>query len=197
MADPYDGKQYSADPTFKVPKDSTSLKRFELSACVVQLRKAGWSFRQIATALKLPEKKTRQIFLRALAKQGKVWAESSRELFFLELERLEEIHRALYPKAMSGDTRAIEQLIRVSERRARLCGWDAPTKIQQQTDITLAALSEPELLLQARELGLHLPTAPPANLPAALPGEEEIPDAVFDPVEQKRNDLPPDPLPPP
>src|SRR5262249_7331072 len=46
----------------------------------------------------------------------------------LELSRLDELHRALWPLGLRGDLQAIDRLLKIAERRARLLGLDAPTK---------------------------------------------------------------------
>jgi hypothetical protein len=51
-----------------------------------------------------------------------------------ELDRIDRLHLALWPNAMKGSERAIMTIVRLMERRARLLGLDAPTRIQQ--DVT-------------------------------------------------------------
>lgn len=181
---PDSSKRWSSDNSFKVPCRPEKIKRSELINCILQLKKAGWTMRQMSLALKLPQKQIKKILFASLRRIGRQLAEHSEELFSLEMERLEEMHRALYSRAMTGDVRAMDQLVRIADRRAKLLGLDAPLKIQQQTDITIQALSDQELLDQARSLGLHLPTEVPKALPQYLPGEspEEIEDAQYQPV---------------
>ena len=56
------------------------------------------------------------------------------ELREAELDRVDRLQLALWPKAMKGDNASINTIIRLMERRARLLGLDTPIKIQQ--DIT-------------------------------------------------------------
>lgn len=185
-SNPNPGRQWSADPEFVIPSRPEKLKRAELVNTVLQLKKAGFTLRQISVCLKLPFKKVQKILFTALKKLGRMMAQHTEELFALEMERLEELHRALYPKAMAGDVRSMEQLIRIAERRAKLMGFDAPLKQDITTDIKLSSLSPEELLEQARSLGLNLPVEAPKNLPQYLPGEApdcfEIEDAVTEPT---------------
>lgn len=49
---------------------------------------------------------------------------------------LDGIERAMGPKALQGDPKAAEVLMRVMERRARLLGLDRPTKIEATVEHT-------------------------------------------------------------
>jgi len=44
--------------------------------------------------------------------------------------RLDRMQRAVWPAAISGDIKAGAQVLRIMERRARLFGLDAPTKVE-------------------------------------------------------------------
>jgi hypothetical protein len=46
----------------------------------------------------------------------------------IEIERLDSIYRQLYPSALQGDAKAVDQCLRISEQRLRLV--DAPAKNQ-------------------------------------------------------------------
>lgn len=96
----------------------------------LELRKAGGSYRQIATALGVDvatawdDVQTEMAELRKLAGQA---AEDAREL---ELQRLDRWQAKLEGRGISGgDHRAIAAAVRISERRAKLLGLDAPVKL--------------------------------------------------------------------
>lgn len=55
--------------------------------------------------------------------------EPAESLIRLELLRLDELHRACWGKAMAGDLRAVDRVLRVMERRARLLGLDKPAAV--------------------------------------------------------------------
>ena len=46
----------------------------------------------------------------------------------LELERLDALTLAAWPRARAGDDRAIRVVLRIMQRRAKLLGLDAPLK---------------------------------------------------------------------
>jgi hypothetical protein len=54
------------------------------------------------------------------------------EFRWQELDRLDRMQVALWPRAMKGDDRAIGTIVRLMERRARLVGIDAPQRIQAE-----------------------------------------------------------------
>ena len=60
--------------------------------------------------------------------------EPANEVRELEVDRLDRLERALWPAALNGDQGAIDRILRISERRARLLGLDAPTK--QEVEVT-------------------------------------------------------------
>ena len=47
----------------------------------------------------------------------------------VELQRLQDMHKAVWDKAIGGDQAAIAVVIRLMERRAKLLGLDAPAKV--------------------------------------------------------------------
>jgi hypothetical protein len=48
----------------------------------------------------------------------------------LELDRLDAMQEALWPKVLDGDTKAIDTALRLMDRRAKLLGLDAPTRTE-------------------------------------------------------------------
>ncbi len=168
---PEHNKQWSADSTWKIPNKPEKMKRAELVHTILQLRRAGWTEKQISVVVRKRVREVRKIIWLSLKKVGRQLCAHADELFAQEYERLEEIWRAIWPKVVAGDLRAIEQAARISERRAKMCGLDAPVKQEVTIDAQLQTLSQQELLAHAEALGLNLPTEAPLNLPSFLPGE--------------------------
>lgn len=63
-----------------------------------------------------------------------------------DLQRLELIEKAILGAALAGDYHAIDRLLKVQERRARLLGLDAAIRVK---DETVTAEEMERLLLQA------------------------------------------------
>lgn len=110
---------------------------------VVMLRKKGMSYRDIARELNMYDRSGRplggtvhKMVTRALQRWMR---EADDEVRELELERLDELTRTIF-EVLDGTNpnaklRAIEQYMRVSERRAKLLGLDAPEKKHVAADI--------------------------------------------------------------
>lgn len=93
----------------------------------LELRKAGASFQLIADKLGYggPSGAYKAVESALL----KTLQEPANEVRKLEVERLDGMWLALYPAMRSGDPSAIAQGLKIMERRAKLLGLDAPTKL--------------------------------------------------------------------
>lgn len=60
-----------------------------------------------------------------------ITAEPAQELVRLELERLDVLWGIQYLNAQAGDVQAMAACMKIMERRAKLLGLDAPTKIAE------------------------------------------------------------------
>ena len=97
----------------------------------LELRKTGAPFSQIGKALGLSKVRAFQLIAEALADLGATCAEKAEELRRLELERCDALQFKLWPQA--DNPRVADSILRVMERRAKLLGLDAPTKVAQTT----------------------------------------------------------------
>lgn len=86
----------------------------EVAQRVLNLRRGGASFDAISQALNLTPDTARACFDVAL---GTVDTEVQQAL---ELDRLDRLHMAVWPKATSGDLDAVDRLLRISERRDKV-----------------------------------------------------------------------------
>lgn len=111
----------------------------ERRAVVLSLRKSGATFREIAAVVlkqfgsaRLPagwdERYAYKDCMRELERLNAETAASASEMRRLELERLDAMTLALWKQATSGNQGAIDRVLRLMERRAKLLGLDAPTK---------------------------------------------------------------------
>lgn len=96
---------------------------------VVHLRRQGISFRVIAAQLGISVDGAYHAFHAAMAERSADPVEVA-ELRELENERLDAMLAGVWRKAVSGDTTAIYAAVRISERRSKLWGLDAPVKTQ-------------------------------------------------------------------
>lgn len=119
--------------------------RAQRAAKALELRTQGWTLRQIATTLDISISTTQDDIARALRETVQQPADELRQV---ELEKLDRLERAanevlarsydLYanngkntgeidPRPKLG---AIDRLVRIAERRARLLGLDAPQQVE-------------------------------------------------------------------
>jgi hypothetical protein len=89
---------------------------------VLELRRAGASFDKIAQEVNLHSRSdAHKIYKRALAR---TLMEPAAEIRRLEADRLDRLQLAVWTKALRGDLPAVDRVLRVMERRARLLGLD-------------------------------------------------------------------------
>lgn len=88
----------------------------------LELKRAGVTYDVIAERLKFANRGgAYKAVQRALVR---TMQEPADELRTIELDRLERLHFAAWAKAINGDLRAIDRVLRIAERRAKLLGLD-------------------------------------------------------------------------
>lgn len=119
----------------------SQIKATEMRAEAVKLRKMGLGYPQIAERLGYNSRQAAfQAVTTALRDIREETADDADDLRTLELERLDHLWQIAFTEALTNrNMRAIDTLLRISERRAKLEGLDrADTRIadalQQQAD---------------------------------------------------------------
>lgn len=157
MSDEQDESQHQSGPTHGpngdfVPKVETA----ERDRRAAELRGKGWSYRKIAAELKIDVHTAHDAVERALRA---IRAEGAAEVRQLELERLDAMWEAvlrvlerehvtvnqgkvivLDGKPLTDDgpvLQAVDRLIKIQERRARLLGLDAEQKVNMSGGLTV------------------------------------------------------------
>jgi hypothetical protein len=147
----------------------------------LKLRSAGATYREIAAALGYADgSAARKAVYSAL---DDVRAEPAAEVRILEAARLDKMLQSRWDKALAGDNKAMEIVLSLMERRAKLLGLDAPAKFaptnpagNQQFTGRLEDMSDDELLriiasgrsggvLEALPGALERPEIHPLHLP--------------------------------
>lgn len=95
----------------------------------VELRKAGASFEEIARSLGIKKQSAHALVVKALEEIRARTTEQVEHLRVLETARLDTLLKGLWPSASKGNPQAVEKAIKIMERRARMLGIDAPTKV--------------------------------------------------------------------
>ncbi len=118
-------------------------------ARALQLRQAGLTYAQIGRHLGVCESRAWRIVQRALRR---VVADPLGELRQLENLRLDSLLMAVWPKAMAGQLEAVDRVLSIMARRARLLGLDAPTQHQV---LSIDAIDAEIVRLEAELRGLE------------------------------------------
>jgi hypothetical protein len=106
----------------------------------LRLRLAGFSHREIAAQLGAAPSSAYKRVRHALDEVNKRNLESAEQLRALELLRLDELLNALWGTAIVGDGKAVDRVLKVMERRAKLLGLDAPFEIKTDGQIHIKVI---------------------------------------------------------
>lgn len=112
-------------------RKSVPPEQFDKENKVLELRRSGETWERIAVAVGYANASGAQ---KAYARVvSRVQRESVDEIRDLELDRLDRIQRAFWtPAIVDRDKRAAEVVLKVMDRRAKLLGLEAPTKVQAE-----------------------------------------------------------------
>lgn len=100
---------------------------------VVTLRKAGFSYRQIGAQLRIGNATVKRDLDKALMEYGAITDEEVRRWRELENARIEQALSAIWRAVVAGNVGAIDRLVKLQDRRAKLLGLDAPSKLAPTT----------------------------------------------------------------
>lgn len=92
------------------------------------LRKGGANYQQIGDALGMSRQGARKTVEAAIDKLNKEVSDAALHYRTLQLERLERMHFGLWARAINGDDTAVDRIIKIMDRQAKLLGLDSPTK---------------------------------------------------------------------
>jgi hypothetical protein len=95
----------------------------------LEMKRTGATYQQIANALGYRNRSSSaDAVTRAL--RATVSKETAHELRLIELARLDAMWLVLWPRVLSGDLNAVDRCLRIMERRAAICGLNAPTRLR-------------------------------------------------------------------
>ncbi len=175
-----------------------ALTKTQKKRLVLKLRVQGWSLRDIAEHVDFRTTYVSYIIQQEIERLNATGLNDAKVLREVENQRLDEYLRRLWPQisgknsdgsdyqyrkgASSSVARAVEVALKISERRAKLWGLDAPVVTANFHALgDLEGLTHPELVAEAQRLGLIIPM--PRDLPHLLPGETDSP-----PLEERLGD---------
>jgi hypothetical protein len=95
----------------------------------LDLRLKGYSYDDIAEKMKMTDIGIYTMIMRVLARMEENLKEKIPQVRQQELLRCDQMLKALEKGVKRGETKSIQTALKVSERRARLLGLDAPVKL--------------------------------------------------------------------
>lgn len=105
----------------------------------LKLRLAGATYQDIGTTMGVNKSTVKRWIDKAIDGVDK---ENAKALIALENMRLDMAQRAIMPAVVNGQLGAVDRLVKIMERRARLNGLDAPQRVDLgAADIDLAAVA--------------------------------------------------------
>lgn len=130
----------------------------------LELKLAGFDLSQIAGQLGYTHASAAQKAIKRALR--KTIQEPADELRVIELRRLDKMQAGLWRKAIAGDVFAVDRVIKIMDRRAKLLGLDAPLKIN--LDVLIQQAADQFDLDPAEVAELH------SNVAAFLESQREV-----------------------
>jgi len=140
------------------PTSKEKLGAKERRQKVLDMRLLGASLRRIAEKIGVSHETVRGDLQKALEELSETERAKAEHLRGLELQRLDVAVNAIGSKVLDGDLGAIDRWLKISERRARLLGLDAPDASNiHVTGSALTEMSNDELrrIVAARQKALE------------------------------------------
>lgn len=113
------------------PAKALSLQR---QAQALELRRMGKGFAEIAAALGIGKSQAHRLVVAGMADAREQVAAQADDLRTEEVSRLDGMLAGLWPSARKGGVAAVDRVLKIMERRARLLGLDAPVKLAHGGD---------------------------------------------------------------
>jgi hypothetical protein len=98
----------------------------------LMLRRSGYGYRLIAEKLGLSKTRAHQLVKEGLESAKEQIVAHADALRTEEVSRLDGMLRKAYKAAEGGDLQAIDRVLKIGERRAKLLGLDAPVRTALQ-----------------------------------------------------------------
>lgn len=120
-------------PTGNTTSAATA-RKLERQVRALELRRAGKGYAEIAASLGIGKSQAHRLVRAGLADAAaQIDAEAS-ELKAEEISRLDAMLTGLWPDARRGQQGAVDRVLKIMERRAKLLGLDAPVKLAHGGD---------------------------------------------------------------
>jgi hypothetical protein len=136
---------------------SARISRSQRAMMALDFRLAGKTYREVGQLMGFSEQRAHQLVTQELQRLNALRAEAAAEVMRLEAERLDALLAGLWDAAKGGDVAAVDKVLAIMGRRAKLYGLDAPTKVAPTTpdgsapwEPALRDLTDEELAVMAK-----------------------------------------------
>ncbi|MBT9516521.1 MAG: hypothetical protein IV112_07500 [Methyloversatilis discipulorum] len=113
----------------KCPTGAEAVTTAQSEQLALDLRRTGASYRDIAKTLNMSLGNAHKLVKRGLTRNLAKCSELADEIRTLELDRLDAMQTYLWGKAKRGNATAVDRILKIMERRARLLGLDRPERL--------------------------------------------------------------------
>ena len=107
-------------------------KRLEAQARALELRRMGFGYQEIANQLNCSLSTAHGYVDAAMADAAAQVSGAAERVKTEEISRLDGMMRGLWPDARKGSYGAIDRVLKIMERRAKLLGLDAPYRQKEE-----------------------------------------------------------------
>lgn len=97
----------------------------------LELRRMGLGYEAIAAQIGIGKSQAHRLVAAGMDDAREQIAADADVLRAAEVSRLDGMLQGLWPRARKGDVAAVDRVLKIGERRAKLLGLDAPTKIAE------------------------------------------------------------------
>ena len=132
---------------------SVHLTALERKVSALALRRKGKTYQEIGDTLGISQQRAHAIVKEEMKQLDAELREKREEVRSMELDRLDLLQSGVWEKAVEGDTKAIESVLKIMEKRSKLLDLDAPKKVLG----LFGEVTEQETIAKARMLGLTIP----------------------------------------
>lgn len=108
--------------------------KLQRQQAALELRRAGRGYVEIGNQLGISKSAAHRMVTQALAEARQQIEAEVHELKSEELSRLDGMLAGIWPDARKGNVGAIDRVLKIMERRAKLLGLDAPVKVSHGGD---------------------------------------------------------------
>lgn len=150
------GKQLSLVDSRTALDERTSM----LAREAYSLRSMGLTLDEIAERLELPRGSVGGLIRTSMREAADLVSEGAKaELLLMEVSRLDALQRAVWPAAMSGDTRSVDSALKIISQRSKLLGLESA--VIENTNNTVVVAGDTKSYIESLRA-------------AALVGQEEV-----------------------